>query len=886
MKTPAIFPHLRFAGLSLGMALAAAYSAVATAAPEQNAHAPDHHFAIPSEPGVTLTTEPGHPHVAWRYAIHTGFGKGGSGRAVSLLEEGFDPAYGETGSPLLTDGVLLISWSQPTGEVVADYSKITERYFRDAAHNAILQDNYLRIDADWHTIALNAETGEKLWRRMQPSASLNFLSSKRDHNGLNAAARDGLYVTVTLLGEVFAYEIATGDLRWSFTIPDWNAIAGAFKQEMLDTRTIPAQTSGPFGMRRSGAIIIDNVAVVPDMQRGLIGLSVTDGSVLWETPAVLHPQATPIPWTHEGKTYLICNNAGRLHRNGVHLLDPVDGSILWTFPTDGYNPGQLLVGEDHLFLNLSPSRNDEAILDCYAIGLDGLTWLWQFEDTPRNRVQVKDDRGAERKGVIRDGVVYLLVGTGRRPEEGYLVSFDLATGAVIHEPDTPRIRGQGMPFIAEDKFFVQMDSSHSGSRAGLMVYHLHGDGQFTYLHDVPYEGFGIQKMTDYLHPWEMPYAGGKVYIRGHRQIAALDLSVVTTARADLLFEGAWAGFHRPVRAFMFAGENRGFWGGRIESPPRLELGVVLTTDYRMDSWTDLILPEEIPVGAVVETDAEFHFVTFSWPSTLRMERADGREWTGTWSRYFPGWEEPLSINGALHESSEGGYDQKSWPTDWLPDQPVTFFGPLPEGQERVHLHLVDCLPRHDGLRDITLSLDHDGEHVLAGVGGAFRFNQAYHEIDPSSLVVTPDGISGTALVILNSDRWVPGDWQNGGSLAGYVTLDVVFGEPDGEGIYPVSGSWSAEWGVEHTRSGPVTATLHNLPSPRSGLWIRRGADPQAITLSFFAEAGAIYQVETSATMEDGSWVPIGGPIEGTGEEIDTHPAFHGGSRFFRVGRQE
>lgn len=869
-----LFPIIltAFAG---GLAATALFPVSAASASAWTSHATDHHYVAPREEGVALTNEPGHVRMAWNHAIHTGFGQGGSGTAVSLLNDGFDPAYGETGSPVLSDGVLLVSWSQPSGEVVADLSTITDRYFRNEDHNALLQDNYFRIDADWHTMALDAATGEHLWTRVQPSASLNFLSTKRSHNGLNAAARDGLYVTVTIIGKVFAYEIATGNLLWSFTIPDWHALAGAHKQNMLDTRTMPTQTGGPFGTKRSGAVIVDDVVVVPDVQSGLIGLSVTDGKVLWSTGPVLHPQATPIPWTHEGKTYLICNNAGRLDRNGIHLLDPADGSTLWTFPTNGYNPGQLLVGEDHLFLNNSSSRNDDALLECYEIGLDGLKRRWQFEDTSRNRVEVRDDRGAFRKGVIQDGVVYLLAGTGRRPERGYLVSFDLATGAVIHEPDTPRLRQEGMPFIAEDKLFLRKG-------AGFMVYQLHGDGQFTYLHDVPYGGFGIDQVTDYLHPMEVPYAGGKVYIRGHRRIAALDFSVVTKPWADLLFEGGWAGFHRPLRAFMFAGQEGGFWGGRIESPPRLELGIVLTTDYRMDSWTDLILPEDISADGVVETDAEFNFVTFSWPATLRMQRADGREWTGTWSRYFPGWEEPLSINGELHESSEGGYDQKSWPTDWLPDQPVTFFGPLPDGQERVHLHLVDCLPNRDGLRDLTLSLDHDGERVVAGVGGAFSFNQAYHEIDPDSLVVTPDGISGTALIILNSDRWVQGDWQNGGSLAGYITLDVVFGEPDGEGIYPVSGSWSAEWGVEHTRSGSVTAILHNVPSPRSGLRIRRGADPQAITLSFFAEAGAVYQVETSATMEDGSWVPSGAQIEGAGEEIDTHQAFEGGRRFFRV----
>jgi outer membrane protein assembly factor BamB len=844
-------------------------------------HASDTYYAAAREAGIELTQTLEHVRIAWGTRMHTGFGKGGSGTALQMLEEGFDPAYGETGSPVLSDGVLLVSWSQPSGEVTADLATISERYFDDPAENAILQDNYFRIDADWHTVALDAATGAILWTRIQPSASMNFISTKREHNGISGAARDGLYVTITVLGHVFAYEIATGDLRWSTTIASWNELAEPHKQSMLQQRRLPTQTGGPFGTKRAGAIIVDDVAVVPDLRQGLVGLSTSDGSLLWTAADRLHNQATPTPWVHDGKTYLICNQAAWHSGNYIHLIDPINGATLWSHST-GYNPGQLLVGDDHLLLNDNNDRSADALLKCYHISTNGLAFRWQLADTDRNRVHIKKDFGAQRKGVIRDGVVYLLVGLGRS-EKGYLVSFDLATGTVIHEPDEPRLgENQGMPFIAEDKFYVQMNSAHSGGRAGLMVYQLEDGGRFTYLGDVPYEGLGIKQLTDYLHPIETPYGSGKLYMRGHRQIVAIDLSVVTEPMADLTFHGAWAGFARPVRGVVFAEGDHSLRNGHLESPPRLELGVIGTTAHRSDSWTQLHFPQGLTIGEAFATEAEFTFVVFSWPGTIRMNKAVGRQWTGTWSRHLPGWEETVAVSGTLHESSEGGYDQKGWPTGWLAHQPVTFFGPLPEGQQRIFLQLLEILPRHDGLKNLTLSLDHNGERVVSGVGGAFSFNQAYHEVDASGLSVTADGISGTALIILNPDVWVPGDMHNGGSLAGYLSLDLTFGEPNAEGIYPVSGDWQAEWGIEITRTGPIHATLRHLPFPVERLKLDLEQGSNQFAFSFQTDPGARYQIETSANLAPDSWQPSGPPFSGTGEHMTVHRSAHGNGNFFRI----
>ncbi len=775
-------------------------------------HGGDHDFAYPPEEGVELAEVREHIRVAWSNPTYTGYIKGGSGSAMEALEAGLEPAYGEAASPVLSDGVLLVSWSQPSGTVTARLESIKHRYFRDQDRNKALADTYFRIDADWHTLALDAETGKTLWRRVERSASMNFLSNKRDHNGISGAARDGVYVTITLLGHVYAYDLKTGKTRWTTTLKEWNERAEETKKDRMAKRAMPYLDTEPFGHKRSGAIIVDGIAVVPDLRGGLIGVKLSDGSQIWQTADCLHHQATPRPWRHKGKTWLVCNDAKR-GGSGINLIDPLTGKVQWSHKT-GFNPGQLLMGEGYILLNADPKATSDCVYTCYAITSAGLKERWAFEDTEANRIEIKADFGAHRKGVIRDGVLYAKLGVGRG-KAARMVSVDLATGKQLHAEAEPALGlNAGQPFIAEDKLYVQCNSAHSGSKAGLYVYQLEGKGRLRYLGEVMYAGLGVSQATSYQYPIETPYAGGKLYMRAKTQIVAIDLTKVTAPMAEIKLENVWAGFHRPVEAVVFADQDGTIRDGRLESPPRKELGIVGTPGHRNDSWMPLNLSTDARLGSGLKTRAELGFVPFSWPATITMEPAKGDQWNGAWSRHFAGWDETVTRSGTLDESSEGGYGQRGWPTGWLKDQPVSFFSDLPEGQQRVFLQLpafTPAIPDVKAPQSMTLCLDHDGKAVKAGIGGAFGFNQSCHEIDVSELEVTGKGIKGSAIVILNPDPWLDGDYQNGGSLAGRVKVDITFGKANDRGIYPVRGDWSVEWGLAMTRSGAIRATLKNMP---------------------------------------------------------------------------
>ncbi len=768
-------------------------------------HRTAHNFALPLSDEVQLADQVQLIRPAWEYTIHTGVGKSGSGTAIGILEQGFEPTFGETASTIVADGVYLVSWSEATGEVIARPESITDRYYRGEENYEALAETYFRIDANWNTIALDAATGEKLWQVSEPSASLNFVSSKRGHNGIDPAAGNGLYVTTTITGRIFAYDLRTGEKRWESHVGEWHERTEAFKAEALAERRIPGVGDDPFGYIRPGLVTVDDLVIVPDLRGGLIGLTLADGQEQWRIEEdVNNRQGAPRLWSHEGRTYLLTHqNRGE---NAVVLIDPREGSIVWKEET-GYNPGDLIVGEGMVMLNPSSNRRNPALLAAYRITLEGLEAQWRFPDEDRNRVPVRPDRGAERKGVIDDGRLYMAIGQPHR--DRHMAVFDLATGAELYRNEAHRISNNvGLPVSMGDKVYWQVDSAHSGE-SGIYVYQKHEDGRVTYLGEVNYRSLGVHFLIDYEYTIETPWVEGFLFLRGRTNLMAVNLREPVVPPAQVQLEGAWAGYIHPVAAVWVANTDREIELGRVEVPIRRELGVVGTTARRIDVWDRFDFEEPLKLGGAWESTATLSMAAFSWPATIEMEEAEGDVWRGTWTRSFPGWEETLVLDGTLHESSEGGYPRRGWPTGWLEHQPVTFFSDLEEGQERVFLQLHGALLLPDGgRRNVTVCLDHDGEKVVSAVAGGFSFNQSYHEVDASGLTVTPEGITGTAYVILNGDLWMRDtDWQNGGSLLGLLTLNTTFGDRNAEGIHPVSGDWKLEWGLSGDRSGPIRATL-------------------------------------------------------------------------------
>ncbi len=766
-----------------------------------------HDYVPPLEEGRQLTSKAYIVRPIWSYPLHTGINSSSAGGGIRVVNAGFEPTYGETAAAVVVDGVYILSWAQTTGDVTARIESLTDRYHEEGRYYEQLGDTYYRIDADWNTIAIDANTGEKLWQASQPSASINFQSSKRGHNGLDPVAGNGLYVTMSILGRVFAYDMATGELRWETTVGSWHEEAEAFKAKCLEERTLPITHDGPFGTLRKGAAMVGNTVIIPDIRGGLIGLNAEDGSQIWHLDEnVMNRQGNPHLWEHEGKTYLITHTIHSPY-NRVHLIDPDDGSIVWTYDT-GFNPGKLLIGEDHVLLNPSSNRREWALLACYRITPQGLERQWRFPEDDRHRVQTQigGSRSWERKGVIADGFLYMVTGQPQRDRRTAVYS--LATGEELHRSDyRPPNNNIGAPFVSGDKLYWHISSTGA---AGLYIYQRYGDGTINKVDEFYYRPLGISSLTtDYLHPTDNPVSNGRVYLRGMLNILAIDLREPEHPPISFDLDGAWQGFVRPVTGVLVRDSEGHIDVVRIEVPPRRELGVPGTTARRVDNWGLLEFEDGLKVGEAWETTATMHMVIFSWPAHIVMQEAQNGIWQGTWTRSFPGWDETLDLQGNIHESSQGGIGGRGWLTPWLENQPISVYSELEEGQQRIKLNMFNSMPRQGGDRqNMTLALDVDGERVISAVALGSRFNQSYHEVDPSGLVVSEEGISGTAQIILNGDPWISDtDWKNDAALLGRLTLNASFGEANDQGLYPVRGEWSIEWGIKAEISGIIQATI-------------------------------------------------------------------------------
>jgi hypothetical protein len=82
--------------------------------------------------------------------------------------------------------------------------------------------------------------------------------------------------------------------------------------------------------------------------------------------------------------------------------------------------------------------------------------------------------------------------------------------------------------------------------------------------------------------------------------------------------------------------------------------------------------------------------------------------------------------------------------------------------------------------------------------------------------------------------------------------------------------------------GPAVNCSSSSDAPQ--LDIQWDIDSEDLAITFFAEDGVLYQLETSTSMEEGSWFDSGPPIEGSGESITIRRFLEDDLTFFRIAK--
>ncbi len=184
----------------------------------------------------------------------------------------------------------------------------------DAGHSTpvlcgdkLILTTYRAAEQELATVALDAQSGEVLWKRAAPAARIEAFHQGMGSPAASTPAFDGQRVYVFFGSRGLICHDLDGHTLWEHPM-------GPFRDEY-------GASSSP--------VLLDGKLILQedhDLDSFLTALDAKTGKVLWKTarPDAVRSYSTPSVWTHEGKTQLLV--AGALELAGY---DPASGEKLW-----------------------------------------------------------------------------------------------------------------------------------------------------------------------------------------------------------------------------------------------------------------------------------------------------------------------------------------------------------------------------------------------------------------------------------------------------------------------------------------------------------------------------------------------------------------------------
>lgn len=775
---------------------------------------------LPSRSGTELVDDPAEARLAWvSKDARLGSAKTGSKTFVDAedIERRLGPETklppGNWAGVIVADGRVFASTFQPAGKV----------FTSDRPRGAKSEPGKpfrFRLDAEDVVVALDAETGRTLWRTAEPGGWLRG-GGKRQGFQVAPAYADGRVFSLGSTGRLFAHDAASGRKLWMADIGPAHAAAARAREEALaaaeDGRFIAP--GGPAW--HTSLVVAGNVVIAPTFDfakgapsdTGLAGFAADSGKKLWEVPSACSRHATPALWHHGARAYLLTAT----WKGHLRLIDPADGRVLWTLQNLGPMAFTLAPSADHVMVNVAPypdakTRRHPGRWGAVRLSMERGEIAWSLPDEPAFRIPTWFDTVARQRALIRDGHVYLSTeGDKEAKAPGCFLVLDEKTGKILarHEnsgPEADEVTGY-FTFL-EDRLLVRVDSAHGASHGGRHPIFLWSaaPGEIRRLGDVRApSGFDpVDFTTAYEVFMELPVVGGRVFERTvDGEVACYDFRKDPSqgSTREILLENGFIGLPgQAVPVKIQTARDGTVQSIRALPPDSATAGIPYSKDRREATWQVSDGPASLAStsGGGLAGEFPLSFGSYAWPVRIDLEPPAGESKTnGRWTRNVPGLAEVVSTSGAL--TGPPPAPERRFPTPWLKDQPVTSFGPLPEGALGHVLTLTDAVPFGQKPASLQLLIDSGpGAGITRSVATAFSFNQSWHEVDASGLRIGPDRIEGEIRVILNPDRWVapaPG----GGGIAGRIRINARL-VPEGW-----QGDYQATWGRAEEFSGTIRA---------------------------------------------------------------------------------
>ena len=320
----------------------------------------------------------------------------GSQRYVACV--GAPPCAGGA-SPLYADGRIYQFRYQASGEAVQQthLDKVLAGEKGDDTREKMqaigwTEDDLRRrwaIHADEELMCLDAATGKTLWTVTWPGEGINLYDHKCSLTNHTGVIADGNVYVFGGLGIIRCVDAKTGAVRWSRKLPGYHDTMQAFLAKCLETKNVWAPTrSFCHGLNIAGDVLL-----APDGigECGVVGIDAQTGDVRWHVKdRILGKCATPMSWTHNGKTYVIAGNSS----GQITAVHADSGEVAWQYSEAGDNEYQMLLIGDLLIGNKTsrekreemPLPKDEGVhsapganvgqVVCWRISSSGLKELW------------------------------------------------------------------------------------------------------------------------------------------------------------------------------------------------------------------------------------------------------------------------------------------------------------------------------------------------------------------------------------------------------------------------------------------------------------------------------------------------------------------------------